>query len=64
VYVSIDRRYAGVLLLADPVRDEAAETVRRLAASGVQHTLMVTGDAEATARKVAERVGIADVRAE
>ena len=36
----------------------------RLAALGVQHTLMVTGDAEATARKVAERVGIADVRAE
>lgn len=64
VYVGIDRRYAGVLLLADPVRDEAAETVRRLAALGVQHTLMVTGDAEATARKVAELVGIADVRAE
>jgi heavy metal translocating P-type ATPase len=64
VYVAVDDRYAGVLRLADQPRPEARDTVRRLHDMGVRHTLMVTGDAESTARAVARNVGVLDVRAE
>lgn len=61
VYVGVDGRYAGALLLADPPRPEAAGTVHRLRALGIRHLLMVTGDAAPTAEEIARQVGIADV---
>jgi cation transport ATPase len=64
VHVAVDDRYAGVLRLADKPRPEARETVRRLGDMGIRHTLMLTGDAEPTARAIAERVSVQDVRAE
>src|SRR5690606_33662623 len=63
-HVAVDDRYAGVLRLADKPRPEARETVRRLGDMGIRHTLMLTGDAEPTARAIAERVSVQDVRAE
>src|SRR5690606_20391502 len=64
VHVGVDDQYAGALLLADPPRPESAGTIDRLRRLGVRHTLMVTGDAEPTARAVARQVGVTDVRAE
>jgi heavy metal translocating P-type ATPase len=63
VHVAIDGRYAGQLALADRVRPEAHRTLAALRRSGVDHTLMLTGDAEPTARRIAEQIGIGDVRA-
>ncbi len=53
----------GAFELADPVRDDAKETVSRLTKMGVSSVLL-TGDRSATARYVASRLGIRDVRAE
>jgi len=64
VGVAIDGRFAGVLRLADQLRPEARETVRRLHGMGVKHTMMVSGDAQQTAAAIAEQVGIDDVRAD
>lgn len=63
-YVAVDGRFAGALVLSDAVRPESAEVIRWLGAHGVQRTVMLTGDAEATARSIAQAVGIADVHAE
>ena len=63
VHVAIDGRYAGQLALADQVRPEARRTLAALRRSGVRHTLMLTGDAEPTARHIAEQIGVEDVRA-
>ncbi len=63
-YVAIDGRFAGVLILADAVRPEAAGVVSWLASSGVSRIAMLTGDAEATASSIATVVGIGDVRAD
>ncbi|MGM7423585.1 heavy metal translocating P-type ATPase [Cellulosimicrobium sp. CpK407] len=63
VHVAVDGAYAGCLVLRDEVRADAAETVAGLRAHGIRHVLMVTGDEEATARAVADQVGIDDVRA-
>ncbi len=60
-FVAIDGRAAGLLLIADPVKAEAAEAVRELQGQGVE-VWMVTGDAVRTAEAVARRVGIPSER--
>lgn len=64
VYVAVDGRFAGALLLSDRVRDNARPTIEALTALGITRFLILTGDAAETARHVAEHVGIADVNAE
>jgi heavy metal translocating P-type ATPase len=64
VYVGVDDKYGGALLLADKPRLDAAETVERLRSLGILHVLMITGDAEPTALALARQIGITDVRAE
>ncbi len=63
-YVAIDGRYAGALVLADAVREESPGVVQWLRGHGIEHVLMLTGDAEPTARAVAAGVGIETVHAE
>ncbi|RZS60996.1 heavy metal-(Cd/Co/Hg/Pb/Zn)-translocating P-type ATPase [Xylanimonas ulmi] len=62
VHVSADGAYAGCVVLRDEPRPDAEATVARLRAQGVGHVMILTGDEEATARYVAEQVGVADVR--
>lgn len=64
IYVALDGRFVGALIMRDAVRPEAADTVRRLRALGIERTLVVTGDVGATAHSVAKEVGIAEVHAE
>jgi len=64
VYVGIGGEPAGRIVLRDEVRGDAAATIGRLRALGVGEIVMLTGDAGATARHVAEEVGIADIRAD
>jgi heavy metal translocating P-type ATPase len=63
-YVAVDGRYAGALILADDPRPEARQVVAWLRATGVERITMLTGDVEATARSIADTVGITDVHAE
>ena len=63
VLVAIDGRAAGVLGIADPVKEGAAELVAALQRAGVS-VVMLTGDNERTARAVASRLGITEVQAE
>ena len=62
VAVGSRTRPLGVLALDDALRPTSAEAVRRLQASGV-NVVMLTGDNEATAKAVADAVGIAEYRA-
>ena len=64
IYVSIDGLYAGAIILRDEVRLDAADTLAWLRKLGVRRTLMLTGDAKATAEHVAAGLGVTDVRAE
>ena len=61
--VAVDADVLGVVAVADKVRDEAAEMVRRLHAAGVARVVMLTGDALPVARAIAERTGVDEVRA-
>jgi len=64
VYVAVDGRFAGTVILRDQVRGEAEATVHALSEVGIRKVLMVTGDVEATARPIASGLGIDEVHAE
>jgi Cu+-exporting ATPase len=63
VFVSVDGQAAGLLAVSDPLKHTAAEAVRALHAEGLR-IVMLTGDSKTTARAVARKLGIDDVRAE
>ncbi|MCK2028889.1 heavy metal translocating P-type ATPase [Microbacterium galbinum] len=63
VAVEVDARIAGVVGVRDELRPEAAETISLLEEQGVR-AIMLTGDNERTARALAARAGVSDVRAE
>lgn len=58
VAISIDGEYAGLIVVADELRPEARETVEALRALGMEEVVMLTGDNEATAKTIAEQLGI------
>ena len=62
MFVAIDGRAAGAFALADTLRPEGERAVRELSAMGVK-TVMLTGDNEVTARAIAKKLGLDDVRA-
>ena len=62
VFISVDNEYFGAFMIADPVRVGSREVISRLKHADVK-VLMLTGDHEITANAVAEKVGIAEVRA-
>jgi len=64
VVVVGQERGIGLIALRDTVRPEAREAVARLRALGVSHVVMITGDAEPTARAIAADTGIDEVHAE
>ena len=63
VAVAIDGELAALIAIADPVKSDARETVRRLREMGVE-AVMLTGDNPRTARAVAVQAGIAEFQAE
>lgn len=64
IYVGVGGVYVGALVMSDPLRAEARRTLAELTALGVTETVMLTGDALATAQHIAAEVGLTDVRAE
>ena len=62
LWVAVDGRAVGLVGLADAVKDGSAEAVGALRAAGLR-VVMLTGDSERVARRVAREVGIDEVRA-
>lgn len=62
MFVAVDGKAAGLLAVADPIKASSADAVARLHKAGIR-VVMLTGDAEATARAVAARLGIDEVHA-
>ncbi len=63
VFAALDGRAAGLFGIADPVKATTAEALAALRQESVQ-VVLVTGDSRATARAVADRLGIEEIRAE
>ena len=63
IFMAVDGKAAGVLAIADPIKQTTPEAVRALKAEGVR-LVMLTGDNRTTALAVARRLGIDEVEAE
>ncbi|MFG1238559.1 heavy metal translocating P-type ATPase [Xanthobacter autotrophicus DSM 597] len=63
VFVAIDGKAAGLVAIADPVKDTTEAALKRLQQDGVR-VVMLTGDNRTTALAVAKRLGITEVEAE
>jgi Cu+-exporting ATPase len=63
VFVAIDGQVAGLLGVADPIKESTTEAIRLLREDGIK-IVMVTGDSRTTAAAVARKLGIDDVEAE
>lgn len=61
--VSADDQYLGYMTVADAVREDSARALKHLRQAGISRLIMLTGDDLPTARAVARRIGVADVRA-
>ena len=64
IHVAIDGIYAGHIVVNDKVKEDSAEAVAALKSLGVTRTVMLTGDREAIAAKVAKELGVDAYRAE
>jgi Cu+-exporting ATPase len=63
LFVAVDGKAAGLLGVADPIKETASEAIRRLHEDGVR-IVMLSGDSRTTAAAVAARLGIDEVIAE
>ncbi len=63
VYLAVDRKLAGLLAIADPVKATTPAAIAALTAAGVR-VVMLTGDNATTARAVARTLGISEIEAE
>ncbi len=64
LYLAIGGEVAAVICIEDPLREEAADVVKKLHEYGISRVVMMTGDNERTAKAVAEKVGVEEYHAE
>lgn len=63
LHVSLGGEYIGHIVIADVVKEDAAQAIADLHAAGVKRTVMLTGDRKEVAAAVAEQLGIDEYRA-
>ena len=64
LHVAIDGAYVGHIVIADTVKDDAAQAIADLHAAGVERCIMLTGDREEVARSVASDLGLDEYHAQ
>ena len=64
VYVSCDGVYAGCIVISDVVKDNSKKAISNLKKSGIDKTVMLTGDSKETVKRVAENLGLDEYHAE
>ena len=64
VVVAVDGHVAGVIVMGDELRPDAARLVERLRAEGVRHVAMLSGDRRSVAERVGRELGVDRVYAE
>lgn len=63
MYLAVDKTLAGIIAVADPVKTDSRDAIKRLKRLGLK-VVMLTGDQEATAMAVAQQVGVDEVMAQ
>ena len=58
LYLALEGTLAAVICIEDPLREEAADVIKKLKKAGITKVVMMTGDSERTAAAIAKRVGV------
>lgn len=64
LYLAVGVELAGIICIADPLREESREVVSELKAEGLKHMVMLTGDSRRAAENTAAHLGMDDVCSE
>ena len=64
IHMAIDGEYAGHIVISDVVKPHAKEAIERLKHSGVEKTVMLTGDTQRVAEQVAKDLGVDEVHSD
>ena len=58
VYVAVDQKYAGCIMISDVVKPASKVAIQSLKSQGIKETIMLTGDTKQAANKVAQEIGV------
>lgn len=64
IHVAINNVYAGYLVIADEIKQGSFGLTKRLHEAGIKQAIMLTGDHDGIASKIADKIGLDDYRAE
>jgi Zn2+/Cd2+-exporting ATPase len=64
VHLAVDRVYAGYIIIADEIKEDSIQAIRDLKAAGVERIMMLTGDSQAVAQRIAKTLGVDSFAAE
>ena len=64
LYVAIDKKYVGYVLIADKIKQDAPKTIRELKAMNIKKTVMLTGDKKEVGEYVAKKLNMDKVYTE
>ncbi|MGB3755906.1 MAG: heavy metal translocating P-type ATPase [Rivularia sp. (in: cyanobacteria)] len=58
IHLAVDKIYAGRIIIADELKDDAVEAIRKLKSVGVEQIVMLTGDNQAVAQNIAQQLNL------
>ena len=64
VHLAVERIYAGYITISDEPKPDAVQAIKSLKALGVENVVMLTGDSETVAKRVAQTLGVDSYQAE
>ena len=64
LYVAIDNKYVGYILISDKIKDDAKKAIEELKRNNVKETVMLTGDKKSVGEDVAQKLGLDKVYTE
>lgn len=64
VYIALDKKYLGYIVISDEIKDDASKTMQGLKVLGIKNTIMLTGDSKKVAEKVGLELGIEKIYSE
>ncbi len=64
VHLAVNNLYAGYVIIADEIKEDATQAIRDLKALGIEKTIMLTGDNQPASESVAQQLGLDDYLAE
>lgn len=64
IYIALERKFIGWISIADEVKEDSAEAIKKLKALGVKSTILLTGDVKARAEEIGQSLGVDSIYSE